>query len=148
MLRFTFILLLFISFSLNIFAQKNIAPKEIDEVIKNYFEGYMTGNLEKLAIAFDTTAGSMFATAKDSAIINYKFATLTKRWADNATKKPFTAEEIKSSYYKIQYFDKIDDKLASVKIEIKLGKNLFIDVLTMYKINQKWKITSKLFVKK
>jgi hypothetical protein len=146
--KFYFIFIIFLfSLSLSSLAQ-NKHKKEIDEVIKNYFEGYLEGNIQKLAVAFDTLSGSMIAKVKDSTTNTYKFNALLKRWVENTTKKPFSKDEIKKSYYKILSMDMVDEKMAIIKIEILLGKNLFIDALSLYKINQQWKIVSKVFVKK
>ena len=139
--------LLFMLSNGSLFAQKK-EKKAIDQVIKNYFEGYLEGNIKKLAMAFDTTSGAMIASVKDTATIQYKFNSLLKRWVENAQKKPFSEQEIKNSFYKIKKLELINENLAITTIEIKLGKNLFVDVLSLYKVNEKWKIVSKVFIKK
>ena len=53
-------LVLFCCFSGNLFAQ-DTQREQIDKTIRAYFEGYMTGNIQKLAIAFDTTSANLYA---------------------------------------------------------------------------------------
>lgn len=141
---------LFFCFSNLLFAQ-DTQKEQIDKTIRGYFEGYMNGNLEKLAVAFDTTSGHLYANKVEnskSTIMPHKFGNVVKRWAKNAQTKPYSEAEIKQSYYKILFLDITDDKAAVAKIEIKLGQNLFVDYLSLYKSNENWKIVGKTYVQK
>jgi hypothetical protein len=137
-------------FNLQLKAQ-NSQHEGIDKAIKNYFEGYMTGNIEKLALAFDTTSAHLYAPkleAGKTTITPNKLHEVVKRWANNVQKKPYTESEIQQSYYKILFLDVSDEKAAIAKIEIKLGQKLYYDYLSLYKIGEQWKIVSKTFVQK
>lgn len=148
------ILLLLIGFwgslSLSLKAQ-NTASEGIDKAIKNYFEGYLTGDMRKLTLALDTTSAHLYATkvAEGKNItVAHKLNEVVKRWVSNVQKKPYSEAEIKESYYKILYLDITDDKAAIAKIEIKLGQKLYIDYLSLYRLGDTWKIISKTFVQK
>lgn len=141
---------IFACFANSLFAQ-NIQREQIDKTIRAYFEGYMTGNLEKLALAFDTTSANLYAIKVEegkSSTIAHKLNEVVKRWVKNVQNKPYTEADIKQSYYKILLLDVSDDKAAIAKIEIKLGQKRYIDYLSLYKINEQWKIISKTFVQK
>ncbi len=141
-------LMLFCCFSASLFAQ-NMQREQIDKTIRAYFEGYMTGNVEKLAFAFDTTSANLYATKTGEdkpVVIAHKFGEVVKRWVKNVQNKPYTEEDIKQSYYKILFLDVSDDKAAIAKIEIKLGQKLYVDYLSLYKLGEHWKIVSKIFV--
>jgi hypothetical protein len=143
-------LTLFCCFSVNLFAQET-QREQIDKTIRAYFEGYMTGNMEKLALAFDTTSAHLYALKAEEGkpvVTANKLNEVVKRWVKNVQTKPYTEADIKQSYYKILLLDVTDDKVAIAKIEIKLGQKLYIDYLSLYKWGEQWKIVSKTFAQK
>lgn len=124
---------------------------DIDKAIRNYFEGYMTGDMKKLVLAFDTTSAHLYAMkaeAGKSITTPHKLNEVVKRWVKNVEKKPYTEAEIKESYYKTLLLDITDGKVAMAKIEIKLGQKTYYDYLSLYKMNVGWRIVSKTFAQK
>jgi hypothetical protein len=121
--------------------------RSIELVMRNYFEGYMSGDHAKLTAAFDTSAGAMIA-LRDSGktTMNFPMRDLMLRWVDNVKKTPYSDADRKASKYAIVSCDIVDDVLAIVKLDITLGKRRFLDYLSLYKIDGTWKIVSKVFV--
>jgi hypothetical protein len=131
-------LMLFGCFSANLFAQ-DTQREQIDKTIRAYFEGYMTGNIEKLSFAFDTTSAHLYAPKVEDnkiVVVPNKLGEVVKRWVKNAQNKPYSEADIKQSYYKILLLDVTDDKAA------------IVDYLSLYKVGEQWKIVSKTFAQK
>ncbi|KOY86905.1 hypothetical protein AD998_12800 [bacterium 336/3] len=135
---------LFFSFGLLVQAQDK---KLIKEALDNYFQGYIQNDSVILQKSFELDYGHMKGIGKNKlsqdSLWTRNFDVVVRRWA---TKTPFTDAQKKKSYYKILSLDIVEEKMAVVKIKIQLGDRLFIDYLSLYKINGIWKIVNKIFV--
>lgn len=135
---------LFFSFGLLVQAQDK---KLIKEALDNYFQGYIQNDSVILQKSFELDYGHMKGISKNKlfqdSLWTRNFDVVVRRWA---TKTPFTDAQKKKSYYKILSLDIVEEKMAVVKIKIQLGDRLFIDYLSLYKINGIWKIVNKIFV--
>ncbi len=119
----------------------------INKTLDNYFQGYVERDLGKLRSAFDTENGTMKLPVKSEDNQGFKngyFKDIVQNWA---SKPPMKPEDKAISWIKVLSMDIISDKLASAKVEFKVGNALFIDLLTLQKISGQWKITNKSFIK-
>ncbi len=144
--RYLTILLLLLPFLMNA-QEKSNEVQAVVEVIENYFDGYVDRDLDQLQLAFDTENGAMkVATKTEDGQEQYEnvfFKELIPRWAARA---PFSDEVRNNSSLKILTLDITADQMAVAKIEMKIGDTIYIDVLSIQKLNQVWKITNKMFV--
>jgi hypothetical protein len=142
---------LFFLYGAALFAQSSTVTSgtetAINAAIKNYFDGYLTGDLTKLAAAFDTTSGTMHRlkpSDKTDTVIQMRDA--VRIWATSAKTKPYSPEDIGRSSYKILSSDILNDELAVVKVDIQFGARRYIDYLSLYHVRGDWKIVNKVFV--
>ena len=119
----------------------------ITETIENYFYGYLHGDSDKLYRAFDSENGAMkvISTAEDGneTADNMYFKDLITRWT---SREKFSQEILNNSSLDIVEIDEVNGKIASARIRMKVGETVYIDILSLQKINQQWKITNKIFV--
>lgn len=141
--------LLFMSLSFSAFSQKKLEDKDlVRQKVESYYKGYLNNGSKEIISAFDLENGHMKARQKDTAtqkdfVRVYPMEQVAERWAN---KKPFTDAQKAISYLKILSMDILQGELAVVKVELKAGEKLFIDYLSLYKINEEWKIVNKVFV--
>ena len=144
---FVFITLLF---SIDTIAQEEMSDMQlVIKTVENYFSGYVERDIEKLNEAFDTENGIMkilskTAEGKEISQNNY-FKNIIPRWS---TKKHLSPEEKRGCKLKFLNLEIIQGKLAISTIEMKIGETVYLDVLSLQKINSVWKITNKMFVVK
>ncbi|MCU0437515.1 MAG: nuclear transport factor 2 family protein [Raineya sp.] len=138
------LMLLFFPVTLFVYAQDK---RLIQEALDNYFQGYIENDSVILKKSFELQHGHMKGVMKSQAsqdsLWARNFDGVVRRWA---TKTPFTDVQKKKSYYKILSIDIVENKMAVAKIKIQLAERLFIDYLSLYKINGTWKIVNKIFV--
>jgi hypothetical protein len=143
------ILICFLLFSsLAITSQKKENPiQEIQNTIQNYYSGYIDRDINKLNKAFDTLNGTMkIPVIKDDITIGYKnafFKDLMPIWGN---RQKLSAEVLQNCSLTILNIDIVDAKIASAKISMKLDTTTYIDILSLQKINDTWKITNKIYV--
>ncbi|MGB5236529.1 MAG: nuclear transport factor 2 family protein [Flavobacteriaceae bacterium] len=135
-------------FSVSISAQDNSEDTAlISATIKNYFDGYIHQDSVLLHRAFDMENGAMKVPETDKKgkeiVVNRYFRDLIPKWA---SREPFAPEIMANSALEIQNIDMVDGKISSAKISMKVGETTYIDILSLQKINQDWKITNKIFV--
>ena len=143
-----YLLPIVLMFSISLCAQQNSTEIEmITETIENYFNGYMQSDEEMLLKAFDKDNGAMkvISNTEDGSEIaeNIPFKDLVSRWAD---REKFSSEILENSSLEILKIDYVDGKIASAKIRMKVGETVYIDILSLQKMNQEWKITNKIYV--
>lgn len=145
-LKYLFTLLLTLSLTLN--AQdksKDIAL--ITSTIENYFNGYVQRDASLLYAAFDTENGAMkvLTTSEggnDSVENNY-FKELIPKWASREKLSPTVLEKCALDILNI---DIVDSKIASARLRMKVDETIYIDILSLHKLNKDWKITNKIFM--
>ncbi|MBT8257024.1 MAG: nuclear transport factor 2 family protein [Bacteroidia bacterium] len=135
-------------FSLGISAQEKSNDLElITETIENYFYGYVERDGDRLHKAFDLDNGAMKLARKaddgTQYVANIPFKDLVPNWAN---KEKLSEAELKDCALKILSVDAVDGKIASAKISMKVGETTYIDILSMHKLSDQWKIVNKIFV--
>lgn len=135
-------------FSISIYSQeKSSNLKDIQTTITNYYDGYIYRDINKLNKAFDTNNGTMkVPIVENEKIIGYKnsfFKDLMPIWGN---RKKLTPEVLKNCSLEILTIDIVDHKIASAKISMKVDTITYIDILSLQKINDTWKITNKIYV--
>ena len=139
---------IFLLLSLTISSQvKSNEIALITETVENYYYGYLHGDSEKLNQAFDTENGAMkiISTADNGteAVDNIYFKDLITRWT---SREKFSEDVLENSSLEIIEIDEVDGKIASARIRMKVGEKVYIDILSLHKMNQQWKITNKIFM--
>lgn len=145
-MRYIFLLLCLTFCGLSV-SQKS--KKDVDVVtltIQNYYDGYIFRDINKLYKAFDTENGSMKVPIKnDSEITGFKnvfFKDLVVKWGN---REKLSKEILKNCALKILNIDIVDATIASAKISMKVDKVTYIDILSLHKIKDDWKITNKIY---
>lgn len=114
----------------------------VTQVAINYFNGMANGDLELLGEAFDMDYGDVKildtdAETQKNSIRRIPFSEFVNAFKGN-TAKPWVSE--------ILAVDIVDDRMALVKLSLKTKKSHYVDYLTMYKRDNKWRIVNKMFV--
>ncbi len=142
------IVLFVLSFSL-MSQKKNNDTQSVITTIENYFYGYIERDIDKLNTAFDIENGTMKILSKDKdgkeSFQNEYFKNIIPKWA---TKDAMSPETLKKCSLKILNLDITEDTMGVAKIEMKLGKATYIDMLCLQKLNGDWKITNKFYLAK
>ncbi|MBT8270880.1 MAG: hypothetical protein HKO90_07930 [Flavobacteriaceae bacterium] len=119
----------------------------ITTAIENYFYGYIERDSDKLHKAFDTENGAMKLLNKNETgkeqVNNIKFKELVERWG---SREKMSASDLDKCKLDIQNIDIVDSKIASARIRMQLVKTSYIDILSLQKIDGRWKIVNKIFV--
>lgn len=142
------LLICFCLASFSMFSQtKDDTLQAVKNTIENYYNGYIFRNYTLLEKAFDTENGTMkVPVLKDDKIIgfeNHFFKELIRKWGN---REQLSKETLKNCALAILNIDIVDQKIASAKISMKVDTVTYIDILSLQKINQNWKITNKIFV--
>lgn len=138
--------LFIISFSLK--SQEKKTPiNAIQTTIQNYYDGYINRDFDKLKIAFDLEYGTMkVPIIKDKKLIGFKnryFKEVVPKWGN---RKKLPTEILQNCALTILNIDIVDAKIASAKISMRVDTVTYIDILSLHKINDEWKITNKIYV--
>ena len=119
----------------------------ITETVQNYFNGYMQSDEEMLMKAFDTENGAMkvISDTEDGSekAENIPFSELVTRWS---SREKFSQDILENSSLEILEIDEVNGKIASARIRMQVGETVYIDILSLHKINQQWKITNKIYL--
>ncbi len=116
--------------------------ESVHAVIDSYFEGARTATSAPFEKAWELENGRMvFVRRKDGVdgVVSVPIRDAIKRW----TSKP--ADE---SWGKVLSIDIVDGRMAVSKVEMLYRGNIYIDFLSLYKINGDWKIVNKTFVRR
>ncbi|MGB3606881.1 MAG: nuclear transport factor 2 family protein [Psychroserpens sp.] len=118
----------------------------IEHTINNYFEGYVERDIDKLNLAFDIENGTMKVPILSNNIVtgyeNRFFKELVITWGK---REKLSAERLKNCTLKILNIDMDQGKIATAKISMKVEDVTYIDILSLQKINNQWKITNKIY---
>ena len=119
----------------------------ITKTVENYFNGYMQSDEEMLMKAFDTENGAMKVITDVEGGIekaeNIPFSELVSRWS---SREKFSQEVLENSSLEILEIDEVNGEIASARIRMQVGETVYIDILSLHKINQQWKITNKIYL--
>ena len=149
MIRYCFVLLVFLG-PKSTTAQDKIGDMQlIIETVEDYFYGYIERDIAKLNSAFDTENGIMKIVdkTKEGQEISHNnlFKDIVPKWAAN---EQLSTEAKKNCTLKFLNLEIIEGTLAISTIEMKIEQTVFIDVLSLQKLNNAWKITNKMYVVK
>lgn len=119
----------------------------ITATIENYFNGYIDRDSVQLYRAFDHVNGVMKVTSKTKEgkeiVENIYFKELLPKWSG---REKLPQSVLDNSELKILNIDVAESKIGSAKIFMKVGDDVYIDILSLQKINGEWKITNKIFL--
>ena len=115
--------------------------KEIRDVVELYFKGAATSEAHYFEKAFDVANAHMKYVSKDqSGKEVMRIVPITDAI------KGWTSRPPEKSWGKIISIDTVDDKMAVAKVEMLYRGTIYVDLLSLYKINGEWKIVNKVFV--
>lgn len=116
----------------------NNDKENITEIVNQYFNGTYKGDAEQLKRAFHTDAHI-------TGVLNGEYFDWTLLdFLERVTKEP-TASSKKEKYDKEILFIDITKEAAMVKARVAVGPYIFIDYITLLKINGHWIIRNKSF---
>jgi len=114
----------------------------VTKIAIDYFNGMANGDLDLLGEVFDMEYGDVKILDTDpdtqkNSIRRIPFSKFVNAFKGN-TNKPWISD--------ILSVDIVDDRMALVKLSLKTKKSHYVDYLTMYKRDNKWRIVNKMFV--
>lgn len=144
--KFTLFIALFMSISLMSQNEENEVV-EITKTVQNYYDGYIYRDISNLNKAFDTVHGTMKVPIKqENKITGYKnvyFKDILPIWGN---RKKLDDNTLQNCALTILNIDIVDATIASSKISMKVDDITYIDILSLEKINNSWRITNKIYV--
>lgn len=114
----------------------------VHATIDSYFEGAKTATAAPFEKAWDLEHGRMVYVKLQDGVETLQAVPIKdaiKSW----TSKP--AEE---SWGKVLSIEVTDGRMAAVMVEMLYRGNIYVDLLSLYKINGEWKIVNKQFVRR
>lgn len=128
------------------FAQSQNDMEAITETITNYYEGYIERDIDKLNKAFDTEHGTMKVPVDTNdhskGFRNRYFSEIIPKWGNREKLDENTLANCKLEILNI---DVESSTIASGKMLMQVGDVTYIDILSLHKIGEKWKITNKIY---
>ena len=121
----------------------NLADKtKIEAAVMDYFEGQGQGNLERLDRAFNDNASMFGVITDDAGKSGLKVWPDMNQVVENWSKNPNPDAPTRDG--EIYDIHVTDDRIATVHFR---SADNFYDVLTLVKIDDRWEIASKVFVR-
>ncbi|MAD96517.1 MAG: hypothetical protein CMB99_04235 [Flavobacteriaceae bacterium] len=146
-MKYKLILIFALSFTLSSVCQdqkEDLAG--IKTAIKNYYDGYIYRDINKLNQAFDTINGAMKVPVKENGKVvgfrNRWFKELLPKWGN---RKQMPSKTLANCKLGILNIDLVDSQIASAKISMQVDTVTYIDILSLHKIQNAWKITNKMY---
>lgn len=128
------------------FAQSKNDMEAVTETITNYYEGYIERDIAKLNKAFDTAHGTMKvpvdANDHSKGFRNRYFSEIIPKWGN---REKLDEKTLANCKLEILNIDVESSTIASGKILMKVGGMTYIDILSLHKIGETWKITNKIY---
>ncbi len=119
----------------------------VTSTIENYYNGYVHRDSVKLYRAFDHVNGVMKVPSKDEKgedyVKNVYFKDLLPKWYG---REKLSQDVLDNSELKILNIDVAEGIIGSAKIYMKVGDDVYIDILSLQNINKQWKITNKIYM--
>ena len=123
------------------------AISAIQQAVEDYYYGYIERDIHRLNRAFDTENGTMkLPYPTETGKAGYKnglFKEIIPKWA---SKNKLLEDIKKQCTLEILNIDVVNDKMGVAKIKMKIGPQTYLDVLSLQKFNNEWKITNKMFI--
>lgn len=130
-----------------------LAQDKVDELslvktsVENYFQGYIHRDLARLELAFDTENGTMklpYQTESgEQGFKNGYFKEIVPKWG-NREKLP--AAVLAAAKLEIWNINVVSAKMAIATIQMEVGDKVYVDVLSLQKMDAQWKITNKMYI--
>lgn len=121
--------------------QQSEEEKAVRAVVENYLKGVEKQDVPTLERAFDTpNAHIKFVRRGQDGKESLQVAPIAEAfgWWTKPPARPCVG--------RVLAIDILEGKLAMVKYEFRWGERLFLDYLSLYRINGEWKIVNKVFV--
>ncbi|MBX2875344.1 MAG: nuclear transport factor 2 family protein [Saprospiraceae bacterium] len=115
--------------------------------VENYFQGYIHRDLTRLELAFDTENGTMklplTTEAGEEGFENGYFKEIIPKWG---ARDKLPQEVLDQAQLEVQRIDIVSAKMAVAVIRMEVGDKVYVDVLSLQKMNEQWKITNKMYI--
>lgn len=126
--------------------EQSAERESIEKTIKNYYDGYIFRDINKLNKAFDLENGTMkVPITKAKQVIGFKnryFKEVVPKWGNRAK---LTEKTLQNCALEIVAVAVVDNQIANAKIIMKVDSITYVDVLALHKIQGNWKITNKMY---
>lgn len=127
--------------------EKQSEVLKVTTTVENYFYGYIERDAVKLNKAFDLDNGTMKIPVKEtSSLTGYKngyFKEIIPKWANRVK---LSESELKDCNLTISTITIESNQMAIVKMKMNVGEKTYIDILSLQKIEDQWKITNKMYI--
>lgn len=127
--------------------QKQSESALVISAVENYFYGYIERDEAKLNKAFDIENGTMKIPVRtESGISSYSnsyFKEIIPKWGNRAK---LSQTELADCHLTIISMALESDQMATVKMKMEVGDKTYIDILSLQKVKNNWKITNKMFI--
>lgn len=127
--------------------EKESTIHAITTTIQNYYDGYIDRDFTKLEKAFDLENGTMkVPILKKEKVVGFKnryFKEIVPKWGNQ---KKLSSDILQNCALTILNIDLVDEQIASAKLLMKVDTISYIDILSLQKIGNTWKITNKIYV--
>lgn len=145
-----YLMITLLLFPVILMCQENSSEEElIINTVENYYYGYVERDIDRLTAAFDIENGTMKIPTKTDdgkeSVTNNYFKDVIPRWA---AREQLSQEMKEACSLEILSVDLVDVKIGTSKIRMQIGETVFIDILSLQKINKEWKITNKIYLVK
>lgn len=149
-MKVTFSLLAFVtvlSMQLGFGQEKADDLAAVKTSVENYFQGYIHRDQARLELAFDTENGTMKLPATTEAgeegFENGYFKDIIPKWG---SREKLPKEVLAQAKLEVHSIDVVSAKMAVAVIRMEVGDKIYIDVLSLQKMNAQWKITNKMYI--
>jgi hypothetical protein len=112
---------------------------EVGGMLRAYFDGLHTSDAGLLAEVFDPAA--IYATAADGSLLTYDMATYLPIVA--ARQSPAARGEARRD--RVLAVDLVGPVTALAKVECAIGERFFTDLLTLVRVDGRWRVIAKVF---
>jgi protease I len=121
------------------FVMAGIAQTTDEAGVRACLENYMSGEGARVEKAFDPSASMKYIDVKTGEFKDVPIADFIARVKANTTPSKRQIEIVSMN---------IEGNAAQAKIKIETEKNILFDYMNLLKINNEWKIVSKIFSRK
>lgn len=150
LMKVTFSLLVFVSV---MSIQTGFGQENADDLamvrtsVENYFQGYIHRDQTRLELAFDTENGTMklpiSSEAGEEGFENGYFKEIIPKWG---SREKLSKEVLAKAKLEVHRIDVVSAKMAVAVIRMEVGDKVYVDVLSLQKMNTQWKITNKMYI--
>ena len=114
----------------------------VHAVIDSYFEGAQTATSAPFEKAWELENGRIVFVHRMDGVDTVRSVPIKDAIAQ------WTSKPAAQSWGRVHSIDVVDGQMAVVKVEMLYRGRIYIDLLSLYKINKEWKIVNKTFVRR